>query len=73
MSCGVTAPKNWSSDVLRAELESIDKAFEAEAQRNPFFAKILSAQREYAKKTVAHAQKMTSPMEIAARHYGRKK
>jgi len=31
------------------------------------------ARREYAKKTVAHAQKMTPPMEIAVRHYWQKK
>jgi TRAP-type mannitol/chloroaromatic compound transport system substrate-binding protein len=56
-------------DVLRAELEGIDKAFEAEAQKNPFFAKVLTSQREYAKKTVAHAQRMTPPMDIAVKHY----
>jgi TRAP-type mannitol/chloroaromatic compound transport system substrate-binding protein len=56
-------------DVLRAELEGIDKAFEAESQKNPFFAKVLASQREYAKKTVAHAQRMTPPMDIAVKHY----
>jgi TRAP-type mannitol/chloroaromatic compound transport system substrate-binding protein len=60
-------------DVLRAELEAIDKAFDAEAQKNPFFAKVLAAQREYAKRTVAHAQRMTPPMEIAVRHYWQKR
>ncbi len=60
-------------DVLRAELEGIDKAFEAEAQKNPFFARVLAAQREYARKTVPHAQKMSPPMEIAVRHYWQKK
>jgi TRAP-type mannitol/chloroaromatic compound transport system substrate-binding protein len=60
-------------DVLRAELEGIDKAFEGEAQKNPFFAKVLAAQREYAKKTVAHAQRMTPPMDIAVKHYWPKK
>jgi TRAP-type mannitol/chloroaromatic compound transport system substrate-binding protein len=56
-------------DVLRAELDAIDKAFEGEAQKNPFFAKVLTSQREYAKKTVAHAQRMTPPMDIAVKHY----
>jgi TRAP-type mannitol/chloroaromatic compound transport system substrate-binding protein len=60
-------------EVLRAELDGIDKAFEAEAQKNPFFAKVLAAQREYAKKTVAHAQKMTPPMELAVKHYWQKR
>jgi TRAP-type mannitol/chloroaromatic compound transport system substrate-binding protein len=60
-------------EILRAELEAIDKAFDAEAQRNPFFAKVLASQREYARKTVAHAQRMTPPMDIAVRHYWQKK
>jgi TRAP-type mannitol/chloroaromatic compound transport system substrate-binding protein len=60
-------------EVLRAELKAIDEAFEAEAQKNPFFAKVLAAQREYARKTVAHAQRLTPPMEIAVRHYWQKK
>jgi TRAP-type mannitol/chloroaromatic compound transport system substrate-binding protein len=59
-------------EVLRAELEAIDKTLEAEAQKNPFFAKVLSAQREYAKKTVPHGQKMSPPMELAVRHYWQK-
>jgi TRAP-type mannitol/chloroaromatic compound transport system substrate-binding protein len=60
-------------EILRAELEAIDKVLDAEAQKNPFFARVLGAQREYARKTVAHAQKMTPPMEIAVRHYWQKK
>jgi len=56
-------------EVLRAELDAIDKVLDAEAQKNPFFAKVLAAQREYARKTVVHGQKMTPPMEIAVRHY----
>jgi TRAP-type mannitol/chloroaromatic compound transport system substrate-binding protein len=60
-------------EVLRAELEAIDRTLEAEAQKNPFFAKVLAAQREYARKTVAHAQRMSPPMEIAVRHYWQKK
>jgi len=56
-------------EILRAELQGIDKFFESESQRNPFFAKVLAAQREYAKKTVSHAQKMTPPMDMAVKHY----
>jgi TRAP-type mannitol/chloroaromatic compound transport system substrate-binding protein len=59
-------------EVLRAELEAIDKVLDAEAQKNPFFAKVLSSQREYARKTVPHGQKMTPPMDIAVRHYWQK-
>jgi TRAP-type mannitol/chloroaromatic compound transport system substrate-binding protein len=60
-------------EILRAELDAIDKTLDAEAQKNPFFAKVLAAQREYAKKTVVHAQKMTPPMDIAVRHYWQKR
>jgi TRAP-type mannitol/chloroaromatic compound transport system substrate-binding protein len=60
-------------EVLRAELEAIDKTLEAEAQKNPFFNKVLTSQREYARKTVAHAQRLSPPMEIAVRHYWQKK
>ena len=59
-------------EVLRAELQGIDKFFESESQRNPFFAKVLNAQREYAKKTVTHAQRMTPPMDLAVKHYWQK-
>jgi TRAP-type mannitol/chloroaromatic compound transport system substrate-binding protein len=60
-------------EILRAELEAIDKVLDAEAQKNAFFARVLSSQREYARKTVAHAQKMTPPMDIAVRHYWQKR
>jgi TRAP-type mannitol/chloroaromatic compound transport system substrate-binding protein len=60
-------------EVLRAELEAIDKTLEGEAQKNPFFAKVLTAQRAYARKTVAHAQRMTPPMDVAVRHYWQKR
>jgi TRAP-type mannitol/chloroaromatic compound transport system substrate-binding protein len=59
-------------EILRAELDAIDKTLEAEAQKNPFFARVLSSQREYARKTVVHGQKMTPPMELAVRHYWQK-
>jgi TRAP-type mannitol/chloroaromatic compound transport system substrate-binding protein len=60
-------------EVLRAELEAIDKVLDAEAQKNPFFARVLASQREYARKTVPHGQKMTPPMEVAVRHYWQKR
>jgi TRAP-type mannitol/chloroaromatic compound transport system substrate-binding protein len=60
-------------DILKAELDAIDKVLDAEAQKNPFFARVLSAQREYAKKTVVHGQRMTPPTEVAVRHYWQKR
>jgi TRAP-type mannitol/chloroaromatic compound transport system substrate-binding protein len=60
-------------EVLRAELDGIDKAFDAESQKNPFFKKVLESQREYAKRTVAHAQRLTPPMDIAVKHYWQKR
>jgi TRAP-type mannitol/chloroaromatic compound transport system substrate-binding protein len=60
-------------EVLKAELDAIDKVLDAEAQKNPFFAKVLGSQKEYARKTVPHGQKMTPPMDIAVRHYWQKR
>lgn len=48
-------------------------ASRAEAQKNPFFARVLASQKEYARKTVPHAQKMTPPMDVAVRHYWQKR
>jgi TRAP-type mannitol/chloroaromatic compound transport system substrate-binding protein len=60
-------------EILKAELDAIDKVLDAEAQKNPFFAKVLASQKEYARKTVPHGQKMTPPMDIAVRHYWQKR
>jgi TRAP-type mannitol/chloroaromatic compound transport system substrate-binding protein len=60
-------------EVLKAELDAIDKVLDAEAQKNPFFAKVLASQKDYARKTVPHGQKMTPPMDIAVRHYWQKR
>lgn len=56
-------------DVLRAEMEAMDKVFAAESAKNPFFAKVLNSQREFAKRTVPHAQRLSPPMKIIVEHY----
>jgi TRAP-type mannitol/chloroaromatic compound transport system substrate-binding protein len=35
------------ADVLKAQLPAIDKVYEAEAQKNPFFAKVLKSQKDF--------------------------
>jgi TRAP-type mannitol/chloroaromatic compound transport system substrate-binding protein len=59
-------------DVLKAQVVAIDKVYEAEAQKNPFFARVLKHQRDFAARAVPHAQKMRPPMEVVAAHYFKK-
>ena len=59
-------------EILRAELDAIDKALEAEAQKNPSSPRC-SAPSGMRRKTVSHGQRMTPPMDIAVRHYWQKR
>lgn len=65
---GVQIPRT-PEEVLRAELEAIDQVLDAEAQKNPFFARVLASQREFARRVVPHAQRIRPPVELAVRHY----
>lgn len=56
-------------DVLKAQLEAMDKVYADEAKKNPFFAKVLNAQKEFAKRAVPHAQKMRPPLDLVVQHY----
>jgi TRAP-type mannitol/chloroaromatic compound transport system substrate-binding protein len=56
-------------DVLRAQVEAIDKVFETEARKNPFFARVLNSQREFAKRAVPHAQRIRPSLEVVNKHY----
>ena len=58
-------------DVLKAQLEAIDKVYEAEAKKNPFFARVLSSQREFAQRVVPHAQRIRPPIDMVVQHYWR--
>jgi TRAP-type mannitol/chloroaromatic compound transport system substrate-binding protein len=59
-------------DVLKAQVEAMDKVYSAEAQKNPFFAKVLKSQREFAARAVPHAQKIRPPVELVIAHYFKK-
>jgi TRAP-type mannitol/chloroaromatic compound transport system substrate-binding protein len=59
-------------DVLKAQLPAIDKVYEAEAQKNPFFAKVLKSQKDFASRAVPHAQKIRPPIEVVVAHYWKK-
>jgi TRAP-type mannitol/chloroaromatic compound transport system substrate-binding protein len=65
---GVTI-KRTPDDVFKAQMEAADRVFEAEAKKNPFFAKVLASQREFAKRVVPHAAAMRPPLERAVQHY----
>ena len=56
-------------DVLKAQVVTIDKVCEAEAQKNPFFARVLKSQRDFAQRAVPHAQKIRPPIEVVIAHY----
>jgi TRAP-type mannitol/chloroaromatic compound transport system substrate-binding protein len=56
-------------DILKAQVEAIDKVYAAEAQKNPFFAKVLKSQKDFAQRAVPHAQKIRPPIEVVVEHY----
>jgi TRAP-type mannitol/chloroaromatic compound transport system substrate-binding protein len=56
-------------DILKAQLPAMDKVYDEEAKKNPFFAKVLASQREFAQRVVPHAARMRPPLERAVEHY----
>jgi len=44
--------KKTPDDVLKAQVVAIDKVYEVEAQKNPFFAKVLKSQRDFAQQVL---------------------
>jgi TRAP-type mannitol/chloroaromatic compound transport system substrate-binding protein len=59
-------------DVLKAQVEAIDKVYEIESKKNPFFAKVLKSQKDFAARTVPHAQRIRPPIEMVVAHYWKK-
>jgi TRAP-type mannitol/chloroaromatic compound transport system substrate-binding protein len=59
-------------EVLKAQLTAIDKVYDEEAAKNPFFAKVLASQREFAQRVVPHAAQIRPPLERAVEHYWQK-
>jgi TRAP-type mannitol/chloroaromatic compound transport system substrate-binding protein len=59
-------------DVLRAQIAATDKVFEVESGKNPFFAKVLNSQRDFAKRAVPHAQRIRAPLGMLTEHYWQK-
>jgi TRAP-type mannitol/chloroaromatic compound transport system substrate-binding protein len=59
-------------DVLKSQLPAIDKVYEAEAQKNPFFARVLKSQKDFAARAVPHAQRIRPPIEVVVAHYWKK-
>jgi TRAP-type mannitol/chloroaromatic compound transport system substrate-binding protein len=59
-------------DVLKAQVAAIDKVYETEAQKNPFFAKVLKSQKDFASRAVPHAQKIRPPIDVIVAHYWKK-
>ncbi|MBI3079735.1 MAG: TRAP transporter substrate-binding protein [Deltaproteobacteria bacterium] len=57
--------------VLRAQLRTWDKIIEDESKKNPFFAKVIKSQREWAARTVPWRQKIMVENNTAFEHYFR--
>jgi TRAP-type mannitol/chloroaromatic compound transport system substrate-binding protein len=64
--------KTTPPDVLKAQVEAIDKVYEIESKKNPFFAKVLKSQKDFAARTVPHAQRIRPPIEMVVAHYWKK-
>jgi TRAP-type mannitol/chloroaromatic compound transport system substrate-binding protein len=60
------------ADVLKAQVEAIDKVYEIEAKKNPFFARVLKSQKEFAERTVPHSQRIRPPIDVIVAHYFKK-
>jgi TRAP-type mannitol/chloroaromatic compound transport system substrate-binding protein len=56
-------------DVLKAQVAAIDQVYETEAKKNPFFAKVLKSQKDFAARAVPHAQRIRPPVEVVIAHY----
>lgn len=59
-------------DVLKAQVVAIDKVYEVEAKKNPFFAKVLKHQRAFAERAVPHSQRIRPPIDVISAHYFKK-
>jgi TRAP-type mannitol/chloroaromatic compound transport system substrate-binding protein len=56
-------------DILKAQVAAIEKVYEAEAAKNPFFAKVLKSQKDFAARAVPHAQRIRPPVELIVAHH----
>jgi len=65
----ITTPKS----VLAAQLKAWDRIIEKESKDNPFFAKVIKSQREFAEKVVRWRQKIMVENTQAYEHYFKKK
>jgi TRAP-type mannitol/chloroaromatic compound transport system substrate-binding protein len=68
---GVKAFKTPKS-VLKAQLVTWDKIIEKESKENPFFAKVIKSQREWAARVVPLREEIMVGTELAFEHYFKK-
>ena len=57
------------SDILVAELKTIDEMFAEESAKNPWFKKVLASQKAYAAKVVPYKNVAFTPYKYAADYY----
>ena len=59
-------------EILKAQLVATDKLFEDESKKNPFFAKVLASQREFASRVVPHVARIQPELAPIVDHYWKK-
>lgn len=59
-------------EILQAQLTASTKVLEEQAKKNPFLAKVLDHQKEFAKRVVDYQRMIRPPQEMAAEHYWKK-
>jgi TRAP-type mannitol/chloroaromatic compound transport system substrate-binding protein len=59
--------------VLEAQLKAWDRIIDKESRENPFFAKVIKSQREWAERTVRWREKIMVPNDMAYEHFFKKK
>lgn len=64
----ITTPKS----VLQAQLKAWDRIIEKESKENPFFAKVIKSQREWAARTVPWREKIMVKNVVAYEHFFKK-
>lgn len=60
-------------DVLEAEVKAADKVLQAQAQKNPAFARVLQHQRDFAAKVSTYHDRIRPPYSKVVNHYFGKK
>jgi TRAP-type mannitol/chloroaromatic compound transport system substrate-binding protein len=59
--------------ILKAQCEAWDKIIEEESAKNPYFAKVIKSQKEYAARVAPWRERVMVGNEVAYEHWFKKK